>query len=81
VALEDELRDRRARIAAATTRKVRAEAEHESAVSRFKIAKETLASEHGVTSMAEGREKLAELKTALETALVEADTKLKESGA
>jgi 6-phosphogluconolactonase/glucosamine-6-phosphate isomerase/deaminase len=81
MALEDDLRDSRARIAAAQAKKTRAEAEHDSAVERLTLAKKTLKDEHGVSTVAEGKKKLAELKTALDDALADADAKLKEAGA
>lgn len=81
MSLEDELRERRQRIAAAAAKKSRAEAEHDSAVERLKLAKQTLRDEHGVETVAEGKKKLVELKTALDDALAEADAQLEAAGA
>ncbi len=81
MALEDELRERRQRIAAATAKKTRAEAEHDSAVERLAAAKRTLKDSHGVETVAQGKEKLVELKTNLDQVLADADAKLAEAGA
>lgn len=81
MALEDDLRERRQRISAATAKKSRAEAEHDAAVTRLEQAKKTLKDEHGVETVAEGKAKLAELKADLDAALAEADEKLEAAGA
>lgn len=81
MALEDELRERRQRIATASAKKSRAEAEHDSAKERLAQAKKTLKDEHGVETVAEGKTKLVELKSELDAAMAEADEKLKAAGA
>lgn len=81
MALEDELRERRQRIATAAAKKSRAEAEHDSAKERLAQAKKTLKDEHGVETVAEGKAKLVELKADLDSALAEADEKLEAAGA
>ena len=81
MALEDDLRERRQRIATASAKKSRAEAEHDSAVERLERAKKTLKDEHGVETVAEGKTKLTELKANLDAAMAEADEKLEAAGA
>lgn len=81
MALEDDLRERRQRIATAAAKKSRAEAEHDSAKERLTLAKKTLKDEHGVETVDEGRAKLIELKADLDRTLAEADEKLEAAGA
>lgn len=81
MALEDDLRERRQRITAASAKKSRAEAEYDSALERLSLAQKTLKDEHGVETVAQGKKKLTELKTNLDEVLAEADAMLEEAGA
>lgn len=81
MALEDELRELRTRRSNAQAKVVRAQTEHDSAVSRKEIADRTLEEDFGVTTDAEGRAKLLELKAVLDDKKAEIESKLEEAGA
>lgn len=78
--LEDDLRDLRARRAAALTKKVRAEADRDAAVERLDQANATLAT-HGVKTPAQGKKKLDELTAKLDAKRAEVEQALVEAGA
>lgn len=81
MALEDDLRDIRTRISQATTRKARAQAEHDAATARLTEADRVLEKDFGVTSPEEAKAKLTELKATYDDAMTTAKAALAEAGA
>lgn len=79
--IEDQIRQARAGIAQAQTKKTRAAVELDTAKSRLADARAVLKDEFGVVTTEDARTKLAELKAALDAALSDIDSALAEAGA
>lgn len=79
--IEDQIRQARAGIAQAQTKKTRAAVELDTAKQRLADARTVLADEFGVTTTEDAKAKLAELKTALDDALGTIEDALAEAGA